>query len=85
MKKFSKKLASVILALITVFTAFSATSTTALAASYPTNYSSYSAPSSSDYAYWNGSKMVKASGTTKSEIKWMQCALNYCIVHLSMM
>ena len=67
------------LALITVFTAFAATSTTALAASYPTNYSSYSAPSSSDYAYWNGSKMVKASGTTKSEIKWMQCALNYCI------
>lgn len=79
MKKFSKKFASVMMALITVFTAFSATSATALAASYPTNYSSYSAPSSSDYAYWNGSKMVKASGTTKSEIKWMQCALNYCI------
>ena len=79
MKKLSKKFASVMLALITVFTAFAATSTTALAASYPTNYSSYSAPSSSDYAYWNGSKMVKASGTTKSEIKWMQCALNYCI------
>lgn len=79
MKKFSKKFASVMMALITVFTAFSATSTTALAASYPTNYSSYSAPSSSDYAYWNGSKMVKASSTTKSEIKWMQCALNYCI------
>lgn len=79
MKKLSKKFASVMLALITVFTALAATSTTALAASYPTNYSSYSAPSSSDYAYWNGSRMVKASGTTTSEIKWMQSALNYCI------
>lgn len=79
MKKLSKKFTSIMLSLITVFTAFTATSTTALAASYPTNYSSYSAPSSSDYAYWNGSRMVKASGTTKSEIKWMQSALNYCI------
>lgn len=51
------------------------------AASYPTNYSTYSAPSSSDFAYWNGSTVVKASGTTTSEIKWMQASLNYCIAY----
>lgn len=79
MKKLTKKLVSAALALITVLTTFAATSTTAFAANYSTNYSSYSTPSSSDYAYWNGSKVVKASGTKKSEIKWMQAALNYCI------
>ena len=46
-----------------------------------TSYLGYSAPSNSDYAYWNGSKVVKASGTTTSEIKWMQAALNYCITY----
>lgn len=39
----------------------------------------YDEPSNSDYAYWNGSRTVKASRTTKSEIKWMQAALNTCI------
>ena len=51
----------------------------AAAANYSTSYSSYSTPGSSDYAYWNGSKVVRGSGTTTSEVKWMQAALNYCI------
>lgn len=56
-------------------------SASASTTSTTTSYSSYTAPSSSDYAYWDGSKVVKASGTTTSEIKWMQAALNYCIVN----
>lgn len=51
----------------------------AFAANYTSNYQQYSAPSSSDYAYWNGSRVVRASGTTTNEVKWMQSALNYCI------
>lgn len=35
---------------------------------------------SGDYAYWNGSRMVKSNSTTKDEIRWMQEALNWCIV-----
>ena len=58
-------------------TSSASTSTT----STTTSYSSYTAPTSTDYAYWDGSKVVKASGTTTSEIKWMQAALNYCIVN----
>lgn len=53
--------------------------TTAAAANNTTDYNSYSTPGSSDYAYWSGSKVVRASGTTVSEVKWMQAALNYCI------
>lgn len=79
MRKLSKKLVSVVLALITVFTTLAATATTAFAANYSTSYSSYNEPESNDYAYWNGKKVVKGSGTTTNEIKWMQAALNYCI------
>lgn len=79
MKKLSKKLVSVVLALVTVFTTLAATATTAFAANYSTGYSSYNEPESNDYAYWNGKKVVKGSGTTTNEIKWMQAALNYCI------
>jgi translation elongation factor P/translation initiation factor 5A len=79
MKKLSKRIIAIVLAIMTITSTFVATTMTAQAANYTTNYNSYSAPSSSDYAYWNGSKMVKASGTTTSEIKWMQAALNYCI------
>ena len=54
-------------------------SVTAYAASN-TSYSSYNSPENSgDYAYWNGSKVVRSSSTTTSEVKWMQAALNYCI------
>lgn len=79
MRKLSKKLVSVVLALITVFTTLAATATTAFAANYSTSYSSYNEPESNDYAYWNGKKVVKGLGTTTNEIKWMQAALNYCI------
>lgn len=79
MKKFINKAIAVLLSVITVISASVIPTTTVFAASYSINYSAYSAPSSSDYAYWNGSRMVKASGTTSSEIKWMQSALNYCI------
>lgn len=79
MKKLSKKLVSVVLVLVTVFTTLAATATTAFAANYSTSYSSYNEPESNDYAYWNGKKVVKGSGTTTNEIKWMQAALNYCI------
>lgn len=71
-----KKVLCVILAVITLL---SIASVPVSAASYPTNYTSYTTPSSIDFAYWNGSKVVKASWTTKSEVKWMQTALNYCI------
>lgn len=54
-------------------------SVSAHSANYTTNYHQYSAPSSSDYAYWNGYSVKRASGTTTSEVKWMQAALNYCI------
>ena len=78
MKKNITKVLSIVLAIITVFST-SAIGLTASAASN-TNYSSYDSPENSgDYAYWNGSKVVKSSSTTKDEIKWMQAALNYCI------
>lgn len=54
MRKLSKKIVSVVLALVTVFTTLAATATTAFAANYSTSYSSYNEPESNDYAYWNG-------------------------------
>lgn len=69
------------MAITTVVSTSAATTMTAFAANYSTNYSSYNEPESNDFAYWNGSKVVKGSGTTKDEIKWMQASLNYCIVN----
>lgn len=51
----------------------------ASAANYTTNYSAYNQPESNDYAYWNGRRVVRGSGTTTSEIKWMQAAMNAVI------
>lgn len=79
MKKFSQKFIAVFLAIVTMFTTCISGAMTTLAANYSTNYSSYNEPESNDYAYWNGKKVVKGSGTTTNEIKWMQAALNYCI------
>lgn len=79
MKKFTKRILAVFLAVTTMFTACVSGGITAFAANYSTNYSSYNQPESNDFAYWNGKKVVKGSGTTKNEIKWMQSALNYCI------
>ncbi len=80
MKKNITKVLSIVLALITVFS----TSTIGLTASAAvnTNYPSYDAPENSgDYAYWNGSKVVKSSSTTKEEICWAQSTINYCIAN----
>lgn len=47
-----------------------------------TNYSAYNSPENSgDYAYWNGSRVVRSSSTTVSEVKWMQASLNHCIAN----
>lgn len=79
MKKFSKRIIAAFLAVTTLLTASVSGAITTLAANYSTNYSSYNQPESNDFAYWNGKKVVKGSGTTTNEIKWMQAALNYCI------
>lgn len=73
------KLIALILAIAALCSIFTVS---AMAADYSTNYKAYSQPSTSgDYAYWNGKKVVRASGTTVSEVKWMQAALNYCIAN----
>ena len=78
MKKNFTKVLSIVMAIVTIFST-SMIGMTAFAASN-TGYSSYNAPENSgDYAYWNGSKVVKSGSTTKEEIKWMQAAINYCI------
>lgn len=78
MKKNITKVISIVLAMITIFST-SAMCLTASAASN-TSYSSYNSPENSgDYAYWNGTRVVKSSSTTKDEIRWMQAVLNYCI------
>ncbi|MCM1222767.1 MAG: peptidoglycan-binding protein [Lachnospiraceae bacterium] len=79
MKRFIKKTLAIVLSIVTLTCTFCTAAMPVFAANYSTNYSSYQAPSSSDYAYWNGNKVVKASDTTKSEIQWMQAAMNYCI------
>lgn len=79
MKKHLKKLLSIVLVVATIFSISALMPTTALAASQTTNYSNYTTPGSSDYAYWNGKKMVKQKYTTTSNVKWMQASLNYCI------
>ena len=79
MKK-TRKIFTFALTAMLVTNMLGTTTVTASAANYSTKYSSYSTPSSSsDYAYWNGSKVVKSSNTTKSEIRWIQAAINYCI------
>lgn len=79
MKKKTHRLASLVLALLLVFNMLA---TSASSANYTSDYTRYSTPSStSDYAYWNGWRVVRASGTTTSEVKWMQAALNYCIMY----
>ena len=80
-EKTFRKSISFILVVITLLSALSVFAVSASAASYPTNYSSYDQPESSDFARWNGSKVVKGSSTNKNEIKWMQAAINYCIAN----
>lgn len=73
-----KKLIALVLCLITTFSVFSIS---ASAATVSASLGYNEAENSGDYAYWNGSKMIKSSSTTKDEIKWMQAALNYCIAN----
>ena len=70
----SIRILSLVLCLITVFGAFS---TLAYAAERTSNYKQFTEPSGSDYAYWNGKKMVKHSGTSKSNVQWMQAMFNW--------
>lgn len=71
------------LALLTAFlvlcSTFGALAMTASAANYTSSYWNYTEPSGADYAYWNGKRMVKHSGTWTTNIKWMQASLNWCI------
>lgn len=78
MNKF-RRLLSMLLCLVMLATLLGGTT---VSAASTTNYSKYNTPENSgDFARWNGSKVVKSSSTTKSEIKWMQAALNYCIAN----
>lgn len=49
------------------------------AANTTSDYNKYNAPSSSDYVYWNGTKMVRATSTTDSEVMWIQASMNFLI------
>lgn len=74
-----KKIMSIFLAFGVLVAMLSVFTPTASAAYVTSDYTQFQAPSSSDYAYWNGTRMVKASGTTTAEVKWMQASLNACI------
>ncbi|MDO4380736.1 MAG: peptidoglycan DD-metalloendopeptidase family protein [Clostridia bacterium] len=74
-----KKVISVLMALLMLTSVVSVFGMTAAAANYTSSYWNYTEPSGSDYAYWNGKKMVKHSGTWTTNIKWMQASLNWCI------
>ena len=74
-----RRVSSLMLCFIMVFTLLGGTALTASAASVSSSLGYDQPENSGDYAYWNGSKVVKSGSTTKNEIKWMQAALNYCI------
>ena len=76
-----KKVLSLLLVLTMVLGMFSASTVFASAASVSSSLGYDQPENSGDYAYWNGSKVVKSSSTSKDEIKWMQKALNYCIAN----
>lgn len=81
---FSIRVFCIVLSIVAIVSSMSLMGITSYAGTNTgkTNYSSYDEPESSgDYAYWNGSKVVKSSSTNVNEIKWMQAALNYCIVN----
>ena len=73
-----RRILAIIMAVALVATVFC--TVPASAKTGDSNYSSYNEPENSgDYAYWNGSKVVKSSSTSTNEVKWMQAALNNCI------
>ncbi|MBQ8425709.1 MAG: hypothetical protein IJX17_06795 [Clostridia bacterium] len=55
--------------------------TETIPANYNTDYTKYDEPESSDFARWDGSKVVKGTNTTTEEIKWIQSAINYLIAN----
>lgn len=66
--------------ILTIATLMSVLCIGAIPASAATSFSSSNtAPSNSDYVYWNGSKMVKSSSMNKSKIRYIQQFLNWCI------
>lgn len=74
-----KTIKNFIIAMTVVLSTITTLSTQAHAANYTTEYWKYSTPTSTDYAYWNGSRVVKSRTTTKSDMRWMQATLNHCI------
>lgn len=78
MKKNLKKILAILLVVIATFSTASV-GIIASAANVSGSIGYNQPENSGDYAYWNGSKVVKSSSTSKDEIKWMQAALNYCI------
>lgn len=72
-----KKIISSILIIATLISTFCVGSFSVSAASSFT--SKNTEPSSSDYVYWNGSKMIKSSSMTSSKIAYIQEFLNWCI------
>lgn len=76
--KNNKKFFAIVLTIAMAIGLFSV-SAAASAASYGTDYWNHTEPSGSDYAYWNGKKMVKHKGTSTDNVKWMQSSMNYLI------
>lgn len=73
-----KKVVALVLCLVTVF---SVMSITAFAANYTSRYSNYNSPENSgDWAQYKNSKVQRSSSTTKDEVRWMQAALNHCMI-----
>ena len=72
-----KRIISMILCIVSVFSILSITALTTSAANTTSNYSQYTQPSGSDFAYWNGKRMVKHSGTTYDNVRWMQAMFNW--------
>lgn len=82
--KRTKKVLSLLLAILTVMSVFAVTAIPASAANYSSTPTAFNQPESNDFARWNGSKMVKGSGTTKAEVQWIQAALNFAIKNLGL-
>ena len=73
-----KRIIAMLLCIISVVSVLTTVSFAASAAA-DCSYWNYTEPSGPDYAYWNGKRMVKHSGTNFSNVKWMQASLNYCV------
>ncbi len=73
-----KKTKSIIAIILCMLTLFSMVSVSASAVSQSSSLGN-EAEDSGDYMYYNGSKMVKSSTTSKEEVKWAQNCLNFCM------